>query len=200
MEVKGTIKFTENGFILNPESKYKIYWKGWYDFLGVDKSIFIQTLEKWKEKVKILNIKNVNEYYEKCNLGKNLDILPLYPNEIYNDFTTLINELKNKNLSSTVSSVIKKPEKKLGCRDMTKCFTNGQKIRHKIGIDKIWIGTYDLSKNVILYENLSYISLSGFAGKHYSIESPYRSDSANGWYECECEVDGKWISTHNLNV
>lgn len=190
----------ENGFILNPESKYKIYWKGWYDFLGVDKSIFIQTLEKWKEKVKILNIKTPNEYYDKCNLGKNSDILPLYPNEIYNDFTTLINELKNKNLSSTVSSVIKKPEKKLGCRDMTKCFTNGQKIRHRIGIDKIWIGTYDLSKNIIWYENLSYISLSGFAGKHYSIESAYRSNSANGWYECECEVDGKWISTHNLNV
>ena len=28
-----------------------------------------------------------------------------------------------------------------GCRDMTKCFTNGQRIRHTIGINKTWIGT-----------------------------------------------------------
>jgi hypothetical protein len=30
------------------------------------------------------------------------------------------------------------------------------------------------------------------------MERPDRVKSANGWKECECEVDGKWISTKNL--
>ena len=28
------------------------------------------------------------------------------------------------------------------CRETRKCFTNGQRIRHTIGINKTWIGTY----------------------------------------------------------
>jgi hypothetical protein len=86
---------------------------------------------------------------------------------------------------------------KNGCRDMTKCFTNGQRIRHKIGILKIWIGTYDTLQNMILHNQKSYKSLSGFAGMHYITDRPDRV-SANGWAECECEVDGIWISTFNL--
>ena len=30
--------------------------------------------------------------------------------------------------------------RKIGCRDMRKCFTHGQRIRHKVGINKIIIG------------------------------------------------------------
>jgi hypothetical protein len=75
-----------------PENKYSIYWKGWYDFLGIDKSIFIPTLDKWKIEVKKLNIQTVTGYGESCNeLNNNL---PLYPNEIYKDFTSLYNEFK----------------------------------------------------------------------------------------------------------
>ena len=85
-----------------------------------------------------------------------------------------------------------------GCRDMAKCFTNGQRIRHTIGIDKIWIGTYDYSKNGIICDGKFYKSLSAFAKAHYSIDRPDRSNEANGWKECECEVDGKWISTYYL--
>ncbi len=83
------------------------------------------------------------------------------------------------------------------CRDMSKCFTNGQRIRHTIGINKTWIGIYDSSKNGIMHDSKFYKSLSGFAENHYSIDRrTYRS--ANGWKECECEVSGKWISTYNL--
>ena len=85
-----------------------------------------------------------------------------------------------------------------GCRDMTKCFINGQPIRHTIGINKIWTGTYDSSKNGIIYGGTFYKSLSGFAEKHYSIDKTDRCKAANGWKECECEVDGKWISTYSL--
>ena len=84
------------------------------------------------------------------------------------------------------------------CRDMRKCFTNGQRIRHTIGINKTWIGIYDSSKNEIMYDTKIYKSLSGFAEMHYSIDRPDRVKSANGWRECECEVNGKWISTDNF--
>jgi hypothetical protein len=83
-------------------------------------------------------------------------------------------------------------------RDMTKCFTDGQRIRHTIGINKTWIGIYNSSKNGIICDTKFYKSLSGFAETHYSIDRPDRVKSANGWKECECEVNGKWISTYKL--
>ncbi len=91
------------------------------------------------------------------------------------------------------TTVIKK-----GSRDMTKCFTDGQRIRHTIGINKTWIGIYDSSKNGIIYDTKIYKSLSGFAQTHYSIDRTDRVKAANGWKECKCEVNGEWISTFNL--
>lgn len=85
------------------------------------------------------------------------------------------------------------------CRDMSVCFTNGQRIRHTIGINKTWIGVYDSLKNGIMYDTKFYKSLSGFAEMHYSIERPDRVKSANGWTDCECEINGEWISTDNLS-
>lgn len=86
-----------------------------------------------------------------------------------------------------------------GCRDMAKCFTNGQRIRHTIGINKTWTGTYDSSTNQISYDRKLYTSLSRFACAHNLTELTHRTtNTANGWKECECEVDGKWISTYSL--
>ena len=82
---------------------------------------------------------------------------------------------------------------------MTKCFTHGQRIRHRIGINRIWIGTYDSSKNGIVYNENYYSTLSEMAKAHNKVELPHRlSNTANGWKECECEVDGIWISTFSL--
>ena len=89
-------------------------------------------------------------------------------------------------------------EDKKSSRNMANCFTDGQRIRHTIGINKTWIGIYDASKNEIICDTKSYKSLSGFASTHYSIERPDRGNSANGWAECDYEVDGKWISTYTL--
>ena len=36
-----------------------------------------------------------------------------------------------------------------GCRNMVECFRNNQRIRHVIGVDNIWIGIYNSSKNVV---------------------------------------------------
>ena len=100
--------------------------------------------------------------------------------------------------TSSVSAPQEKTTGVKGCRVMAKCFTNGQRIRHTIGINKTWIGIYDSSKNGIICDGKFYKSLSGFSETHYSIERKDRCKAANGWKECECEVDGKWISTYSL--
>ena len=88
------------------------------------------------------------------------------------------------------------------CRDASKCFTHGQRIRHIIGINKTWIGIYDSSKKAIVCNEKIYKGrrspLNQFAKSHYEIERNYRVPNVNAWAECECEVDGKWISTDNL--
>lgn len=86
---------------------------------------------------------------------------------------------------------------KKNSRNMANCFTNGQRIRHTIGINKTWIGIYDASKNEIICDTKSYKSLSGFALTHHSINISNRV-TANGWAECDYEVNGKWISTYTL--
>ena len=105
-------------------------------------------------------------------------------------------EEKEYNLStiSNSSPVVK-------CRDMRKCFTNGQRIRHTIGINKTWIGIYDSSKNGIMYNGKIYQGrspLNQFAKSHYETERNDRGSNVNAWSECECEVNEQWISTYNL--
>ena len=84
-----------------------------------------------------------------------------------------------------------------GCRDMTRCFTDGQRIRHTIGINRIWIGIYDASRNGIVYEG-NIMTLNKFAVSHLNLERPGREHSVNAWKECECEVNGEWVSTYSL--
>jgi hypothetical protein len=83
------------------------------------------------------------------------------------------------------------------CRDMTKCFTNGQRIRHKIGIDNIRIGIYNSLNNAIIYDK-KIMTLNKFAVSHYESKRPDRVSNVNAWKECECEVNGDWISTYSL--
>ena len=84
-----------------------------------------------------------------------------------------------------------------GCRDMAKCFTHGQRIRHTIGINKTWIGTYDSFRNKIVYDGKTF-SLNKFASCHLQVERPDRSPEVNAWKDCQCEIDGKWVSTYSL--
>ncbi len=87
------------------------------------------------------------------------------------------------------------PPKK-GCRDMTKCFTNGQLIRHTIQ-GNTWVGTYNLANNGIVYDNKT-LTLNQFAKSHYKTVKPDRVSNVNAWRECECKVNGLWISTYML--
>ena len=112
---------------------------------------------------------------------------------------TLEEEQQEKEEEDTSSSPRVNATSVKGCRDFAKCFINGQRIRHIIGITKTWIGTYDSSKNGIICHGKYYYSLSEFAKAHNKVELPHRmTNTANGWKECECEVNGKWISTYSL--
>jgi len=99
--------------------------------------------------------------------------------------------------------VIQTSKAKVGGRrrspaDMAKCFTDGQRILHKIP-DKpsSWIGVYNSSTNRISYDGEFYTALSDFALRHHrEYEPEYKS--VNGWEYCKYEVDGKWISTKGL--
>lgn len=84
--------------------------------------------------------------------------------------------------------------------DMPKHFVDGRRIRHRINTNNIWIGTYDSSKNGIVHEGTLYKSLSAFAVAHQRVNPGNRkTNTANGWKDCEYEVDGEWKSTYSLN-
>jgi hypothetical protein len=86
------------------------------------------------------------------------------------------------------------------CRDMTKCFTDGQPIRHTArGTDSTWTCTYNLSKNNITHNGKS-SSLNQFVKSHYELKRKDRTSAANAWSECECEINGKWKSIFNLPI
>lgn len=84
-------------------------------------------------------------------------------------------------------------------KDMTKYFTNGQYIRHIIGINKSWVGIYNSEANCIIYDNTFYNSLSDFANMHYKCDNPKSLKRVNGWKECQYEINGEWVSTYNMN-
>jgi hypothetical protein len=80
-------------------------------------------------------------------------------------------------------------------RDMSRVFTDGQRIRHTIG-DHTILGRYDASENGIIHDGITY-SMSGFALAHHRSQNTGRP-TANGWAECECEQNGEWVTTLNL--
>ena len=85
-------------------------------------------------------------------------------------------------------------------RDMTTHFINGQQIRHTIGINKTWIGTYDSSRNGIVHNEIFYKSMSGFVNNHHHENGSYKHNGVNGWLVCEYEANGVWISTKTLKL
>ena len=105
-------------------------------------------------------------------------------------------EEEEEDVSSELTQRVKATDVK-GCRDMTKCFSHGQRIRHVVGINKTWTGTYDSQRNGIVCDGTFYTSLSNFALLHNREYNPSRM-STDGWTHCECEVAGKWVSTYSL--
>ena len=174
---------------------------------------FAKKVNNPKEKEKTLHIL-LSQYTEKINPKREFFKVSL--EEVKTFFDLMDGEfwIKNINIENetdetdeeneeTIKDLIDDSIKDLkikGCRDMKKCFTNGQKIKHTIGINKIWIGTYDLFNNTILYNEKVYggrSPINQFVLSHYQFEKSSRV-SVNAWSECECEINGEWVSTFNL--
>lgn len=62
------------------------YWKGWYDFLGIDTSKFPTSMDAWIVKCRELGISCHREYYD--SLSENPD-LPDEPGYLYSNFTNI---------------------------------------------------------------------------------------------------------------
>lgn len=79
-------------FIEDPEKYFKSkgVWTNHYHFYGTNTSIFIQTKEEWIKFCKNKNIKSLNDYYNACKI---YDELPENPSYLYNNFSTIVNEL-----------------------------------------------------------------------------------------------------------
>jgi hypothetical protein len=69
-------------------------WVNWYDYLGVNTSGFIQDKGQWLEYCRLHHITNYKEYYEMQKIKKEL---PLYPEDLYIEFTNIDYELNKIN-------------------------------------------------------------------------------------------------------
>jgi hypothetical protein len=98
------------------------------------------------------------------------------------------------------SIVISKKKVNKTIHDMPKCFVNGQRIRHIINSSTIWIGKYNKESNGIIHDDKFYRSLSTFSSAHYITTNSNKSTRRNGWKDCECEVNGKWILAYNVDL
>jgi hypothetical protein len=97
--------------------------------------------------------------------------------------------------------------KRSGCREPTLCFTDGQKIRHKCrGADGWWVGVFHNSPTWtgIDCEGMSFSAddcISQLARAHYynqGLNPNAPPPLYSYWNECECQIDGQWISTYDL--
>jgi hypothetical protein len=77
-------------------------------------------------------------------------------------------------------------------RDMSKCFADGQRIRHVIAPYHTVVGEFKAGR--IFHYGTMHQSLRDFARYHYRNFIPYSVENQfiNGWYECECEIQGQW--------
>lgn len=175
---------------------------------------FAKKVNNPKEKEKTLHIL-LSQYTERINPKREFFKVSLEEVKTFFDLMDGDFWIKNINIDNETDETDEENEESIkdliddsikdlkikGCRDMKKCFTNGQKIKHTIGINKIWIGTYDLFNNTILYDEKVYggrSPINQFVLSHYQFEKPDRKVSVNAWSECECEINGEWVSTFNL--
>lgn len=73
------------------EDKDPTVWRSWYDFLGVDLSVFPTTKDKWRIKCLACNITSSNYSTQWEQFG-----LPEHPEDLYRDFKTIHAELGEK--------------------------------------------------------------------------------------------------------
>jgi predicted helicase len=79
-------------YIEQPEDYFikKGVWTNWYDFIGLDTVVFIQSKQDWINFCKEKNIKSIIDYEKICD---NYKELPRNPSDFYTNFTNIQNEL-----------------------------------------------------------------------------------------------------------
>jgi predicted helicase len=82
----------DEDYVENAEAYFKAkgVWTNWYDFLGYDTSVFIQTKKEWLSFCKARHISTVSQYKELCLTHPQL---PMDPGEFYIDFSNIYAEL-----------------------------------------------------------------------------------------------------------
>jgi len=88
-------KENHENFIENPDKYFleKGVWVNWCDYLGYDTNKFIQTKKSWVNFCKEKEINSIDDYNK---LSMIYEELPKDPQDFYNDFTNIPNELKFK--------------------------------------------------------------------------------------------------------
>lgn len=80
--------------------------------------------------------------------------------------------------------------------DMSKYLKNGEKIRHILR-DSTWYAAYDLENNKLIINDEKYNSPQDFLRAHFKYLKKPIHKTADGWKECECYRDGKWIPIYD---
>jgi predicted helicase len=83
---------THENYIKDAEAYFKanVVWKNWYDFLGINTSVYAPDKSTWKKICQDNDIKNLDDYYKKYIDDVRL---PQSPAELYSDFTNINHEL-----------------------------------------------------------------------------------------------------------
>ena len=82
-------RLMEFNYIADPEIRYNNFWSNWYDYLGIDTTIYPNSFQELRLEIKKYNIKTLQQYYKKC---ESLN-LPLMPEELYkcNNIASIFN-------------------------------------------------------------------------------------------------------------
>jgi len=84
-------KIADYGLEPNPEIKYAKFWTNYYDYLGIDISIYPPDINSWRKLYKQFKIKSHTEYKSKASSFG----LPIMPEELYK-IKSLVFEFSNK--------------------------------------------------------------------------------------------------------
>jgi hypothetical protein len=165
-------------------------------------------LLKFESLFNLLNQRQVNLQTEE---GTETTTRTATSQTIDNQQPLIINISNNTSNTNSIKSEInnlqvkKNKTQPRGCRNIKKCFNDGQQIRHVINKSSnnssIWIGTYKFDTNEIIYGEHKFSGkspLNRFISLHYQTERNDRGSNANAWIECEYLVNGKWLSIFNL--
>jgi hypothetical protein len=96
----------------------------------------------------------------------------------------------------------KKRETPKGCRELSKCLVDGQRVRTAVSASTCIAqleGSYDAATKKIAHGGKLY-SLNQFAELQIETNIPLRGKSVNAWSNCMCEINGKFVKMTNLPV